>query len=414
MPEITRTVLLCLLLAFIALAGGRLIQRRRKKSAVRLMRVHTAACLVIGIALGSNGLGLLEGELLVNLGPLLQLALGWAGLLFGLQFNRRTLRQFPGSWAGATVVQALVTVGVIALVMSAAFTRFFNWQGADYWLALLLVVAAGAASSPAEPVLAAAGSTRIRKRFARLANYTASLDPVLPVLMLGVAAGWFHSGGGGLVPALEWMTASVLIGLLMGLMFYSYARHRHTENELAMMIIAFAILAGGIAAYLRLSSLMICMVMGMLVGNSLKDTGERVFRVLAVRERPILVVLLVLVGAWWEPMSRENIVPLLICLLLFVAARLAAKLIAAVVCSPIVGADMEGAGARGGLALIGQGGMCVALLANFQLLFAGHGASDAITIVLAALVLAEATAAHGARIALERADGEGCGKESGA
>jgi hypothetical protein len=414
MPEITRTVLLCLLLAFIALAGGRLIQRRRKKSAARLMRLHTAACLVVGIALGGNGLGLLDGELLVNLEPLLELALGWAGLLFGLQFNRRVLRQFPGRWAAATVVQVLVTVAVLALVMSAAFTHFFHWQGSNYWMALLLVVAAGAASSPAEPVLAAAGSSRLRKRFARLANYSASLDPVLPVLMLGAAAGWFHSSGGGLVPALEWMAASVLIGLVMGFMFYSYARHRHTENELAMMIIAFAILAGGIAAYLRLSSLMICMVMGMLVGNSLKDTGERVFRVLAVRERPILVILLVIVGARWEPMMIQDLLPVSICLVLFVAARLASKLIAAALCSPIVGADMEGAGARGGLALIGQGGMCVALLANYQLLFGGNGTDDAITIVLAALVLAEAVAAHGARLALERGTGDGCGKEAGA
>jgi hypothetical protein len=413
MPETTRTVLLCLLLAFIALAGGRLIQRRRKKSAARLMRLHTAACLVVGIALGGNGLGLLEEDLLVNLEPLLELALGWAGLLFGLQFNRRVLRQFPGRWATATVVQALVTVVVLVLVMSAAFTFFLHWQGASYWIALLLVVSAGSASSPAEPVLAASSSSRLRKRFARLVNYTASLDPVLPVLMLGAAAGWFHSSGGGLVPALEWMTASVLIGMVMGFVFYSYARHRHTENELAMMIIAFAILAGGIAAYLRLSSLMICMVMGILVGNSLKDTGERVFRVLAVRERPILVILLVIVGARWEPMMIQDLIPVAICLVLFIGARLVAKVIAASLCSPIVGADMEGAGARGGLALIGQGGMCVALLANFQLLFGGYGVADATTIVLVALVLTEALAAHGARIALESGGG-GQGKEAGA
>ncbi len=414
MPESTRTVLLFLLLAFIALAGGRLIQRRRAKSAARLLRLHTVACLGIGIALGPHGLGLLEGRLLANIEPLLELALGWAGLLFGLQFSRRGLRQFPPSWAVATAVQAVVTIAVIALVMSAAFSSLFGWEGARFWAALLLVVVTGAASSPAEPVLAAAESSRLRRRFARLANYCASLDPVLPVVVLGVAAGWFHPGGGGLAPALEWLLASVLIGVVMGLMFYSYARHRHTENELAMMIIAFAILAGGIAAYLRLSSLMICMVMGMLVGNSLKDTGERVFRVLAVRERPILVILLVIIGAWWEPPGVREMAPVALCLAFFIAARVSAKLIAARVCSSIVGQDMEGAGARGGLALIGQGGMCVALLANHQLLFGKYGAADAMTIVLAGLVLTEALAAHGARIALERRDGDGRGKEAGA
>ncbi|MBW7996001.1 MAG: hypothetical protein FVQ81_05385 [Candidatus Glassbacteria bacterium] len=401
MTETTRTVMLILLLAFIALTGGRLILRKRTRQAVPLLRLHTAMYLVVGVALGRHGLGLLASETLVNLEPLLQLALGWAGLMFGLQFNRRSLRQFPPSWAAAAGLQAVVTVLVLALVMGSAFIRFFDWEGARFWLALLLVTVAGAASSPAEPALAASGSGRIRKRFAQFVNYAASLDPVLPIVILGAAAGWFHAGGGGLVPALEWTAASILTGLAMGFMFYSYARHKHTEKELAMMIIAFAILAGGIAAYLKLSSLLISMVMGVLVGNSLKDTGERVFRVLVVRERPILVVLLVIVGASWDPVRIADLVPVAACLMIFLAARVGAKLIGAFLFSPLVREEMEGAGAGGGLALIGQGGMSIALLANHQLLFVGYGAADAVTIVLAGLVIAEAVAAHAARLALE-------------
>jgi hypothetical protein len=71
---------------------------------------------------------------------------------------------------------------------------------------------------------------------------------------------------------------------------------------------------------------------------------------------------------------------------------------------------MDGAGLKGGLALIGQGGMSVALLANHQLLFGGIGLDEAATIVLAGLVITEAAAAHAARIALERPRAAGSGE----
>ena len=405
MSESTRTILLIMLVAIIALAGGRAILRRR--GGPSLFRLHTAGYLVVGLVLGQGGLGLLSRGMLANLEPVLQLALGWAGLLFGLQFEFRRLKRFPASWSWAALVQALVTAGLLLAVMFIAVSKFFGWEGTSLWLAVLLLVVAGSASSPSETALAASSAENIRNRFAQFANYIASLDPALPVAILGVMAGWFHTTGGGLVPALQWTIASLLIGLVLGFLFYSYARHRHTENELAMMIIAFAVTGGGIAAFLHLSSLFICIVMGAFIGNSLKDTSQKIFRVLALRERPILLVLLVLVGAAWQPGESGGVIEVALCLGLFLAARLAAKLTAAAVFGRIAPEDTEGAGIIGGLTLLGQGGMSVALVANHQLLFGGWGLSGAVSVALLGVVAADALAAYAARLALVRRKGEG-------
>jgi len=407
LPESTRTILLIMLVAFIALAGGRVILRRRGRPP--LFRLHTLGYLIVGLVLGEQGLGFLSLGMLANLEPVVGLALGWAGLLFGLQFEFRRLGRFPATWAWAALVQALVTAGSLLVALILSVNVLFAWEGARYWVGLWLLVAAGSASSPSETALAAGSSDRIQRRFAQFAHYMASLDSALPVAILGVLAGWFHAGGGELVPAVEWAVASVLIGLALGFLFYSYARHRHTENELAMMIIAFAVTAAGIAAFLQLSSLFICMVMGAFIGNSLKDTGGKIFRVLAVRERPILVVLLVLVGAGWQPVPAAQTLPVAICLVVFLAARVAAKLVSGALFGRIAGADTQGAGTVGGLALLGQGGMSVALVANCQLLFGGLGLTEAVSVALLGVVAAEAVAAYAARLALVKRGEKGGG-----
>ncbi|NIU77486.1 MAG: hypothetical protein GWN71_29210, partial [Gammaproteobacteria bacterium] len=55
---------------------------------------------------------LLTQQIIDQLYPFLALGLGWIGLLFGLQLDRRQLRQFPPAYLIVTVVQAGVTLGV--------------------------------------------------------------------------------------------------------------------------------------------------------------------------------------------------------------------------------------------------------------------------------------------------------------
>lgn len=408
MTETTRTVLLVILVAFIALAGGRDILRRERGKKPGLFRLTTAVYLALGLLLGEQGSGLLDAEMLDNLEPVLELALGWTGLLFGLQLEIRRLRKFPLNFFGITLFQSLATTLLVAAFLYVALGLLLRQEGNDLWQALMLLALVGAVSSPAETALAAAAGGGVKRRLARLAHYVTSLDPLLPVLLFSLMTGFYHSDEGGrLIPALEWTAASALIGLVLGLMFNSYARHRHGENELSMMIIAFTIFAGGIAAYLKLSCLFICVVMGAAIANLL-PTSERIFRMLVFREKPILIVFLVLVGASWTPAGGSGPGTVVWVLLCYLAVRVLGKVAFMALARIYLGKDLEPGGWTVGFSLLGQGGMSVALVVNYQLLFGGVSSFVVVSVALLAVVASEAFGAYTARFALAS---EGVDKE---
>ncbi|OGG05342.1 MAG: hypothetical protein A3F83_13200 [Candidatus Glassbacteria bacterium RIFCSPLOWO2_12_FULL_58_11] len=397
MSESTRTVLLVLLVGLFALVGGRFIFGRRGRST--LFRVTSLAYLALGFILGERGWGLLSRGMLGNLEPVVGLALGWTGLLFGLQFELRRLRRYRGRFAWLTLSQSLWTILLLGAAVLLAWDHT-GTAGGSRWPAILLLALAGAAGSPVETALAVSASLSVRRKFARLAHYVNSLDSLPPLILFGLTIGYFHSrAGSGMTAALEWLAAALMLGIVLGLLFNSYARHRHSENELTMMIIAFTVFSAGIAAYLSLSSLLIGTVTGVVLANLL-PSSERIFRVLAARERPVLIVLLVLVGANWAPIPAGRLAPAAGLLLLILAVQPLAKLSALAFWRRWLGNELEGAGWSAGLALLGQGGMSVALVASYQIHFGAAAEPLAISLALALVVVAEALGAYAARLAV--------------
>jgi len=408
MTESTRTVLLLLLLTLIALAGGRLVFRARagQQRPGRLLRLGFAVYLALGLVLGDLGLGILDKQILANLEPVVDLALGWTGLLFGLQFSWRRLKRYPVGFPLTTLFQGLATMLVLCAVMLPVFNRLFPLTSrVEIWGGLLVLASVGAISSPSSTALAARAGVPIRHGLARLAHYVSSIDPVLPLVVFSITVGYLRYGTGSFRPALEWAAVSALIGLVLGLLFYSFARHRHGENELVFMIVAFTVFSGGVASYLGLSSLFVNAVIGFTLANRL-EISERIFRVLAEREKPILIVFLVLVGASWEVTSTAAAGGVMVLLAVYLAARVAGKLGAMAAVKPLFVHRLDNGGTLAGLALLGQGGMSLALVANYQLLFEGPVCTFVVTVALLAVVLGETFGAYGARLALTKTKGE--------
>ncbi|MBN2288861.1 MAG: cation:proton antiporter [Candidatus Glassbacteria bacterium] len=401
MSESTRTVLLLLLLILIALVGGRFLFRAGGKGRPRgFFRLGFPVYLGLGLVLGGQGMGILQGRLLANLEPVMELALGWTGLLFGLQFSLRQLKRYPAGYPLTTLFQGAATMLVLCAAMLPLFRRLFPpAEGVELWGALIVLAAVGAISSPSSTALAARMQAPVRRRLAQLAHYVSSFDAMLPLLVFSIMTGYLREGSGSWRLAVEWAAVSVLVGLILGLLFYSFARHRHGENELTFLILAFTVFSGGIASYLGLSSLFVNVVVGFVLANRL-EVSERIFRVLAEREKPILIVFLVLVGASWEVASAHRLGAVLPVLAVYLAARSIGKLGSMAAVRPLFGDRLEAGSGLSGLALLGQGGMSVALVANYQLLFEGQVCSLVVSVALPAVVLGEMFGAWAARFAL--------------
>ena len=254
--------------------------------------------LFLGFILGPRILGLLTQEAVQQLFPLLGMGLGWIGFLFGLQLDRRTLKQFPPAFHHLAIGQA-------ALV-------FFFFLGIG-WLVLLgsgqtgrvpqlLLMGAAATACISAPAGIALISTNylVRGKVRDLLFFVASIDALVGIGALQVVYAVFPPGDLGLglplLPRLAWVVAALGLGVICGILFLWLTRPRPGGEEMVLFLLGIAAFASGAALQLQLSPLFVSVTMGALVANFSADP-QRVFRVLQSWEKPIYVVFLMLAGA---------------------------------------------------------------------------------------------------------------------
>jgi hypothetical protein len=288
-----------LILILLALVGARIsFSTLQVPPGPRLVFRTGTHFLFLGFILGPKLLGLLTQEAVQQLFPLLGLGLGWIGFLFGLQLDRRTLRQFPGAFH-------LLAIGQAVLV-------FFFFLGIG-WLALLgsgqtgpiprlVLMGAAATACISAPAGIALISTnfQVRGRVRDLLFFVASVDALVGIGALQVVYALFPPGDLGIglpfLPRLAWVVAALGLGVICGILFIWLTRPRPGGEEMVLFLLGIAAFASGSALQLQLSPLFVSVVMGAVVANFSADP-QRVYRVLQNWEKPIYVVFLMLAGA---------------------------------------------------------------------------------------------------------------------
>jgi Kef-type K+ transport system membrane component KefB len=144
-------------------------------------------------------------------------------------------------------------------------------------------------------------------------------------------------------------------------LFYLFLGSEEHEDRLLVALGGAVIIVSGAAAYLGLSP----MVAGLFFGTILVNTAENRHEIASVLEsvdRPLYFVLLVIGGATWRPPTELwEVAPVV----LFLAARAAGKIGGARLAARANGA-LQTLGSDWGQALLGQGGLALALAINYQ------------------------------------------------
>ncbi len=254
--------------------------------------------LFLGFILGPQLLGLLTQEAVQQLFPLLGIGLGWIGFLFGLQLDRRNLRQFPPVFHLLALGQAILVfffffvIGWFALLGSGQTGRIPQF----------LIMGAAATACISTPAGIALISTNylVRGKVRDLLLFVASVDALVGIVALQVVYALFPPEGLGLglplLPRLTWVIAAVGLGVICGILFIWLTRPRPGGEEMVLFLLGIAAFASGAALQLQLSPLFVSVTMGAVVAN-LSPDPQRVFRVLQAWEKPIYVVFLLLAGA---------------------------------------------------------------------------------------------------------------------
>lgn len=355
-----------LILVLLGLIGARsTFSLSRAPLGPRLFITSGTHFIVLGMLLGSSGLALLTPGVLEQLYPFLALGLGWIGLLFGLQLDRRQLAQFPASFLMAAVVQAVLALFIFLAIGSAVLDATY---GTGPQVRLLLLVAAATASVSTPSGIALIKRTYLVKgRLSTLIFFIASLDALVGIVALQIAYAFHHpdifAGGAVALGGVEWFLMAVAAGIVFGVFFLWLTRPKPEREELALFLLGLVVFAAGTGLYLGISPIFVATAVGAIVAN-LSPSRRRVYTLLQAWERPVYVILLILAGALLQ-FSGWVILPLA---LLYLLLRAGSKVVGGYVATRLPGVR-EFAPPSTGTGLVPHGGISLAMAVSVPLTY---------------------------------------------
>ncbi len=283
------TVAFLLLVAF-ALVGSevRAALARRGRSAPAM---EGLSFLVVGFALGGRGAGLLPPDVLQALRPLVLLGLAWIGLAFGVDLELRVVRRLHPLHRA---VGLAVPLGV-GLVVACA-----GWLvGLEVALALGVAAIAMVPSASTLEGLARGRPVHDRNALALLKLVAAFAGmPAVALLVVASSLASPAAAGGAGVPFWKLTVAAVGAGISFGYVLVVLMRGVRDPIELLGLVTGTVAGTAGVSALLGVSGLPPGAMVGAIAVNRC-IFPHRLLRVVRWLERPMLIALLVLVGASW-------------------------------------------------------------------------------------------------------------------
>ena len=351
-----RLLLTVLALVLLSLLGSRLGFRSQRASlGIRLFVSSGSHYVLMGFLLGPHGAGLVTEGLTDSLAPFIALGLGWIGLLFGLQFDRQTLRAFDRREHAVLIGQSVVTWTVLA----GGLTGLLLLAGRDDPASLAAACAAAAAGCASSPTGAAVvfGSARVSGPFSRLATLATSLDGAIGIVFLAAIYAAVHPP----VPValvdlgpLRWIAAPILLALLFGWLFLSLSREKPPPDEFVLFLLALALIVAGTSLSMAASALFASWLTGVFIAN-LSPLRKRVYTALARWEKPLHVLFLLLAGALLNFGTWYVVLLLAGYLVLRTVGKLLGGRLARPLLEPLPGSK------RFGATLLSQGGVSIAI-----------------------------------------------------
>jgi hypothetical protein len=226
----------------------------------------------------------------------------------------------------------------------------------------------------------------------RLVQITSAVDAVVAIVAVGLLLAILNPGivSAYRAPtATEWVVIGLATGVGGGILFHLFlgGTGPHDTDRLFVALAGALLLVAGASVYTRLSTLLPSMLVGAILGNA-TSTGRAVRLVLSRLERPIYFVLLLFAGFMWDAGAPSAWVVVGT----FVVARSAAKLLGAWTARAI--GRTRDVGAFWGLALLGHGGLGVAVVLDIRLSGGGPWADLALTAGVVSILLVDAFSAR--------------------
>jgi Kef-type K+ transport system membrane component KefB len=340
--------------------------------------------LLVGIAVGPHGIGLLSERLMHTIAFAEPLALGVIVFLIGEQLTRKMLsRHGLAFWLTAVLDIVLPAVFVVLAVLWVA--------PADPVAAWLLAIIA-VSGAPAT-VMAVISELQARSRACDTLLGSSALDSIITVVLYAVAAPFLmwslsihRTLGAALAHTAQQVLGALVLGALAGYALAWLLKQVFREGELLALGLVTVLLVVAGAQALDISALLAPLVAGIVVASVEERRGdpERIFRSLRTVEYPVYIIFFTLAGAHLE-LSAALAAGLVA--LVYIAARSLGKFLAGLTGGLVARYSLKQS-AFIGLGMLPQAGVAVGLALSAAQTFPESGPTVN-AVVLAALVFFE-------------------------
>lgn len=323
--------------------------------------VSGAEYLVLGILLGPHVGGVLSAEVIKTLAPFTTLALGWAAAALGMKLFVPELIGISSKFYKVAVIEATATFLFVSSLMLFAFAWALDLT---YGQVILPAISLGAIATATATAGHAPDQGEDPHPVVTQLKTSALVDGTFAILAFGILLCVGHidvSAGGRFITASEWGLISVAIGVASGALFHLFIGNERNVDRLFLSLAGVIVLCSGAAAYLRLSPLMPCLLLGATLANTAGNRPD-LQRLMDAVEKPLYFVLLLLAGLSWSPSQYSWILPVV----LYIFVRTAAKLGSARLATRAVAFD-ELRDSNWGSGLLGQGTIALGIAMSYSL-----------------------------------------------
>ena len=331
------------------------------------------------------GLNLIDSESLDLLEPFLLFGLSWIGFLFGLQFEIRLLKRLPRFYFSITAVQSTITFLSVAIPAYFLLEHFISLPKSILLLASITLGSVASCTAQSALAIVSLNYKFQNRGLLEMLRYISSVDGLFSLMFFAIALSIIPSedvDSFSMLASMKLLFASVSMGIVPAIILISLSRTRFSQQEFLVFMIGTIMLCGGLASQINHSPLLSGLICGMVTANFCRHRVRALSTVIHA-EKSIYIILLILLGAGWQLSIDFSLLLAGAYFLVRILGKLVSTFIATRVFAPSYHVPK-----LTGLGLLSEGGLAIAIILNFRLLYPAI-ADSLVTIIIISVVLNE-------------------------